>query len=211
MTRKSTVGSVNGDRQRSRPKQFTIESASDGRLTSVEDLTRGSGNIYIAGMTINPKDYDLEELRKMAHDRERGSVPDEEVPDAEPNLEWSELESGSAATDDGFRARLYRELMPLMAGDDPSKPYLSTLPEVQAAEFLLFEWLEFLLLHGGFRGAREALDYYESIDWITDEVESELDDYLMGIEETGAGDGSQLDVDDHLLSLVYIAKLAAMQ
>lgn len=163
-------------------------------------------------MTINPRDYDLEELRKMAHGRERGSVPDEEnVPDSEPNLEWGEIDGERTVTDDGFRARLYRELMPLMAGSgDTTKPYLATLPETQAAEFLIFEWLEFLLLHGEFRGAQEALDYYESIGWITDDVESDLDDYLMGIEEVGASDGSQLDVDDHLLSLVYIAKLAAM-
>lgn len=159
-------------------------------------------------MTINPRDYDLEELRKMARDREPGAVPDDErVPDSGPDLEWGE---GSVA-DEGFRARLYRELMPLMAGnDDASKPYLGTLPETQAAEFMLFEWLEFLLLHGGFRGAQEALDYYESVDWITEDVESDLNDYLLGIEDTGASEGSQLDVDDHLLSLVYIAKLAAM-
>ncbi|MFW6017636.1 MAG: FlaD/FlaE family flagellar protein [Halapricum sp.] len=164
-------------------------------------------------MTINPRDYDLEELRKMARDRERGSVPDEEsVSDGEPNLEWGEVEGERPVAEDGFRARLYRELMPLMAGNgDASKPYLAALPETQAAEFLIFEWLEFLLLHGGFRGARDALDYYESIDWITDGVGSDLDDYLLGIEDTGASAGSQLDVDDHLLSLVYIAKLAAMR
>ncbi|QSG14431.1 FlaD/FlaE family flagellar protein [Halapricum desulfuricans] len=163
-------------------------------------------------MTINPRDYDLEELRKMARDREPGAVPDEErVPDSDPNLEWGEVDGEGAVTDEGFRARLYRELMPLMAGsDDASKPYLATLPETQAAEFMLFEWLEFLLLHGGYRGAQDALNYYESIDWITDGVESDLNDYLLGIEETGASEGSQLDVDDHLLSLVYIAKLAAM-
>ena len=163
-------------------------------------------------MTINPRDYDLEELRKMARDREPGAVPDEErVPNSDPNLEWGEVDGEGTVADEGFRARLYRELMPLMAGsDDASKPYLATLPETQAAEFMLFEWLEFLLLHGGFRGAQEALDYYESIDWITDDVESDLNDYLLGIEDAGASEGSQLDVDDHLLSLVYIARLASM-
>ncbi|MFW5978318.1 MAG: FlaD/FlaE family flagellar protein [Halohasta sp.] len=170
-------------------------------------------------MTINPKDYDLDELRKMA--RKRGSkraVPDDEegVPDPEPNsesgLDWDPLEDSEGTMgDDAFRARLYRELMPLTAGsDEVSKPYLSALPETEAAEFLVFEWLEFLLLHGGFRGAQEALTYYESIEWITDDVNATLGDYLLGIEDVGAVDGTDLDVDDHLLSLVYIAKLAGM-
>lgn len=164
-------------------------------------------------MTINPKDYDLEELRKMARNRgSRGSVPDDDEgrPPRDPDLEWDPFEDADTTADDGFRARLYRELMPMIASsDEVSKPYLGTLPETQSAEFLLFEWLEFLLLHGGFRGAQEALDYYESIDWITEDVETDLGDYLLGIEEPSGAEGD-LDVNDHLLSLVYIAKLAAM-
>lgn len=168
-------------------------------------------------MTINPKDYDLDELRKMA--RKRGSkraVPDEDEsvpePEPEPDLDWEPLEDDEPSMgEDAFRARLYRELMPLTAGsEDVSKPYLAALPETEAAEFLIFEWLEFLLLHGGFRGAQEALTYYESIEWITEDVSSTLGDYLLGIEDVGAADTTDLDVDDHLLSLVYIAKLAAM-
>lgn len=178
-------------------------------------------------MTINPKDYDLDELRKMARKRgSTGAVPDEEDPvtdhaagpapdpdpEREPELEWGPLDEGEGGmSDDAFRARIYRELMPLTAGsNEVSKPYLATLPETQAAEFLIFEWLEFLLLHGGFRGAQEALTYYEDIEWLTDEVSSDLGDYLLGIEEPSSADGTALDVDDHLLSLVYIAKLAAM-
>jgi len=149
--------------------------------------------------------------------RKRGSkrtVPDEgeSVTEPEPDLDWDPLEDGDPSMgEDAFRARLYRELMPLTAGnDDVSKPYLAALPETEAAEFLIFEWLEFLLLHGDFRGAQQALTYYESIDWITEDVSSKLGDYLLGIENVGAGDTTDLDVDDHLLSLVYIAKLAAM-
>jgi flagellar protein FlaE len=170
-------------------------------------------------MTINPKDYDLDELRKMARKRgSRRAVQDDEEsvpdpgPEPEPDLEWGGLEDGDGTmSDDAFRARLYRELLPLTAGSsDVSKPYLETLPETQSAEFLIFEWLEFLLLHGGFRGAQEALTYYESIEWITDDVSSTLGDYLLGIEDAGTDAGTDLDVDDHLLSMVYIAKLAAM-
>jgi flagellar protein FlaE len=172
-------------------------------------------------MTINPKDYDLDELRKMARKRgSRRAVQDDEEsvpdrgpePEPEPDLDWGGLEDGDATmSDDAFRARLYRELMPLTAGSgDVTKPYLESLPENQSAEFLVFEWLEFLLMHGGFRGAQEALTYYESIEWITDDVSSTLGDYLLGIEDVGTEGTTDLDVDDHLLSMVYIAKLAAM-
>lgn len=170
-------------------------------------------------MTINPKDYDLDELRKMARKRgsrravseEQEGVPDPE-PEPEPDLDWGAPDDDeNVMGDDAFRARLYRELMPLTAGsNEVSKPYLASLPETESAEFLIFEWLEFLLLHGGFRGAQEALTYYESIEWITEDVNSTLGDYLLGIEDVGTNSGTDLDVDDHLLSMVYIAKLAAM-
>ena len=164
-------------------------------------------------MTINPRDYDLDELRKMARqrgDRNGGLGEDEEVPDPS-NLEMGldepeeEMLAGSS-----FRSGLYRELLPFIAGDSHEKPYLGALPENYAAEFVVFEWLEFLLMHSGYQGADEALAYYESIDWITESVQSDLADYLLGIDESATNDGNDLSVDDHMLSLVYIAKLTSM-
>lgn len=163
-------------------------------------------------MTINPKDYDLDELRKMARERGSGDPrPDDgDAVGPDPDVEWDPFEEAGSGADDGFRARLYRELLPLTAASDDEKPYLSTLPETHAAEFLVFEWLEFLLLHGGFRGAQNALEYYESVEWVTEDVSDDLRDYLLGIDDQSAPDADGLDVDDHLLSMVYIAKLAAM-
>ena len=162
-------------------------------------------------MTINPRDYDLDELRKMARERgERNGLADEEdIPDP-ANLEMG-LEEGDEelASGSSFRAGLYRELLPFLS-DDHEKPYLDTLPETYAAEFVVFEWLEFLLMHSGYQGADEALAYYESIDWITEQVQSDLSDYLLGIDETATNDGNDLSVDDHMLSLVYVAKLTSM-
>jgi flagellar protein FlaE len=168
-------------------------------------------------MTINPRDYDLDELRKMA--RKRGAaestadaVSEGEADVADPNVEWTPLENEGSAGDDAFRARIYRELMPLAAGSDSlSRPYLDALPETPAAEYLVFEWLEFLLMHGGFRGAQNALNYYEDVGWLTENVTSDLRDYLLGIDEEGPTDASDLDADDHLLSLVYVAKIESMR
>ncbi len=165
-------------------------------------------------MSINPSDYDLNELRKMA--RKRGGEAGEGTRDVdEPDIGLSGgVGTGSkpsSTSQNSFRAGLYRELLPLEATNDATKPYLDSLPEHYAAENLVFEWLEFLLLHAGYQGAMEALDYYESVDWITDDCASMLNDYMLGLEEGAGSEGTDLDIDDHLLSLVYIAKLASMK
>ncbi len=160
-------------------------------------------------MSINPRDYDLEELRKMA--RERGGNAGSEVD--EPNLEMGTVgrESRQQSTaPSSLRASLYRELLPLEVGSDAEKPYLKQLPEEYAGEHLVFEWLEFLLLHAGYKGTMDALSYYESVDWITEDCRSTLHDYILGLEADATNDPATLDVDDHLLSLVYIGKLRAM-
>ncbi|MFB6141388.1 MAG: FlaD/FlaE family flagellar protein [Halosimplex sp.] len=186
-------------------------------------------------MTINPRDYDLNELREMARKRRDADAEDPRASDAraddgrptDPRPEDRRADDpadvgfgplgedgGDAAMSagDSFRAGLYRELLPLVGGrDDLEKPYLRSVPDTYAAEFVVFEWLEFLLMHAGYKGAADALHYYESIDWITEDVESRLDDYLLGIDGSGSNDDADLDVDDHLLSLVYVAKLAGMQ
>lgn len=158
-------------------------------------------------MSLNPRDYDLDELRKMA--RERGAADGEVDP---------EIGLSAVPTDEGltagssFRAGLYRELLPLEASmAEAGKPYLAALPEHYAAEHLVFEWLEFLLLHAGFKGATEALAYYESVGWVAEDVQDDLEDYLLGIDDQAATEDNDLEIDDHMLSLVYVAKLAAMR
>lgn len=164
-------------------------------------------------MTINPRDYDLDELRKMARqrgERSGGLADDEDIPDP-ANLEMGlEDADEKVLAGSSFRSGLYRELLPFLSGDSQEKPYLAALPETYAAEFVVFEWLEFLLMHSGYQGADEALAYYESVDWITERVQSDLSEYLRGIDERATNDSNDLSVDDHMLSLVYVAKLTAM-
>ena len=95
------------------------------------------------------------------------------------------------------------------AASDLSKPYLTGLPDAYAAERLLFDWLEFLVLKGGFKRAMDALRYYRTVGWVTAEVEADLRDYLVGFSGE-VSDADAYDVDDHHLSLVYIARLATM-
>lgn len=153
-------------------------------------------------MSINPRDYDLGELRRLAD----GS---------EPSVNGNGGVGVGAAGDEranasALRDGLYRELLPLEAGGGTvEKPYLPDLPESYIGEQFLFEWLEFLQTKAGYQGATEALSYYESIGWLTPAVEGTLGDYLLGIDD---GDSTgELDIDDHVLSLAYIAKLASMR
>jgi archaellum component FlaD/FlaE len=96
-----------------------------------------------------------------------------------------------------------------MVTEEMTKPYLAGLPQKYAAERVIFDWLEFLVLKGGFKRTMDALRYYRTIEWITPEVEDALQDYLVGFTEDGQG-SHDLDVDDHQLSLLYVARLASM-
>lgn len=95
------------------------------------------------------------------------------------------------------------------ASEGLSKPYLADLPSAYAAERLVFDWLEFLVLKGGFKRAMDALRYYRTVGWLTGDVEAELRDYLVGFSGE-VSDTETYDVDDHHLSLVYIARLSSM-
>lgn len=172
-------------------------------------------------MTINPRDYDLDELRKMA--RERGDGPMSPPGDgggggggggAPPEMGGVDARDTGGSRPSGpddFQSGLYRELLPLESGTaNLEKPYLTSLPESYAAELVIFEWLEFLLGNFGYQGANESLQYYASVGWLTDDVGTQLNEYLLGIEDPQSNHVKEGDIDDHKLSLVYIARLVSM-
>ncbi|MEF8782495.1 MAG: FlaD/FlaE family flagellar protein, partial [Haloarculaceae archaeon] len=84
------------------------------------------------------------------------------------------------------------------------KPYLATLPEGFATELIVVEWLEFLVEEAGVRGTAQAIDYYETIDWIDEEVGDDLQEYLSGFDSGGT---ATLTIDHHTQSLKYIGQL----
>lgn len=154
-------------------------------------------------MTMNPNDYDPNELRNAGEESDGVFLGGAR--------EGAGDRSGPMAADDVLQSNQYRELFLLerVSGDgDMEKPYLDALPRSYAAELIVFEWLEFLVDKTGFRRTLDVLRYYRSIDWIADEAESHLREYLQSFDD-GGSDG-RLDRSDHLLSLVYIARLAAM-
>lgn len=94
---------------------------------------------------------------------------------------------------------------------DASKPYLEDLPGGYGAQSEIFEWLDLLVSRGGHDGAVSALEYYESIEWLSAESRTQLEAFVGGLAEPGSGSGSSggsLGVSDHRESLRYVARLA---
>lgn len=148
-------------------------------------------------MAINPREYDLDELRESVGNS--FSVP-AEPPDA-------------SSANGTLEAGHYRELLLLQSqsgGQDLEKPYLRTLPTTHDGERATFEWLESLTAKGGFKRTYEALRHYRSLEWLTEPVENGLRDYLAGVPEPDQSETRPFDQSDHLLSLIYIGRIAAL-
>jgi archaellum component FlaD/FlaE len=90
------------------------------------------------------------------------------------------------------------------SGASAGKPYLETLPSGLAGDLIVVEWLEYLVDELGVRGASEAIGYYETIDWITEDVAAGLDAHLG---EFDPGGRESLAVEHHKRSLEYIDQL----
>lgn len=155
-------------------------------------------------MPLNPIDYDADELREMADRGEDRYLSD--------GFLWPVSEEGDpmdvqAAFEESADDR------PVEWGgslEERQKPYLRTVPETTAADALARQWVERLTETAGFEGAVEALSYYESQGWLTENAEAELQDYLLG---AGNGDGpgaAALTRDDHIRSLNVVITLSLL-
>ncbi len=88
-----------------------------------------------------------------------------------------------------------------------SKPYLDRLPDAYTAQLEVFEWLEVLFQRADREKAIAALEYYESIGWLSERSREELIDVASGLSVSGPAGGS-LGINDHRESLLYVARLA---
>ncbi|WP_248516433.1 FlaD/FlaE family flagellar protein [Salinarchaeum laminariae] len=106
---------------------------------------------------------------------------------------------------------------PDLSADELAKPYLETLPDGYAADAVVLEWLDWLVSAADCVSAAHAVGYYESIDWVTEDVRADLLGYLDGLGQVeGAADSysvdeppEALDLQDHLRSLQYVTELAS--
>ena len=122
----------------------------------------------------------------------------EQAPEIEPETTAPESTTASDPV------ATLEEITPTDGQQSTGKPYLETLPEGFGAELLTVEWLEYLVTEVGIRETSRALEYYETIGWLTDETAAELDNYLDGLE---AGDRGSLSVEHHLRTLEYVDEL----
>ncbi|AZH24259.1 FlaD/FlaE family flagellar protein [Haloplanus aerogenes] len=167
-------------------------------------------------MAIDPRNYDLDELRAASVGKPslggRDEWPgewdaDEKVADAETGT----AETGRPAAAVAFETSIARDLAALDRGaEDLARPYLSALPASLVAEALIFEWLEFLFLQAGRESVADALEFYERVGWLGADAAEALERYLSGIDDPRANAGNDLDPDDHRVSLHYIARLASL-
>ncbi|WP_435180933.1 FlaD/FlaE family flagellar protein [Halorussus sp. AFM4] len=159
-------------------------------------------------MPTTTENYDLSDLRRLAD-------PDRETP--------AVFDDGAdlpASPEEVLRHSERDELVRLQsqfsaAGALPEKPYLEALPDQYSTEVVVFEWLDLLINKAGFENTGNALAYYEEVGWITERVRDDLREYMRGFSEVESFDPDKpgpadLDVDDHVMSLVYVARLASV-
>jgi flagellar protein FlaE len=146
-------------------------------------------------MGLNPRDYDIRELREAA-----GMDPE-----GQRDRSWTA--GPDPVTFDSIEAELaFSEL----AGDVPaSRPYLSTVPRGYLAELYVFRWLEYLVDRSGVHETLDALGLYQELDWIDAAVEQQLRTYLSLLNDPHY-DPPGLSSDDHQVTLRFLERLSAL-
>jgi len=151
-------------------------------------------------MTVNPREYDAAELRKLAGAEsvdESAGGPTQQRP----------------KPDESIRDKQFRNLLALQSErqqlEQLQRPFLTDVPASDVGVDVYEEWLDFLVTVGGHDRAERALSYYRGLKWITPAAEAELKGLIEGFPEP-AHDRS-LAAGDHRLSLLYVATLASLQ
>jgi hypothetical protein len=184
-------------------------------------------------MSLDPTEYDLSELRRIAGvgdptdsdaatdgggRSDRGIGGPNGDPTGIPNL-------GSAGGDrvpggpppgrgraGGERDPVADQVLTYQTGATGAmleRPYLPRVPDTYTGVATVFEWLEFLLSNGTSHRTRQALRYYESIEWITERAREDLETYLEGMSDPDPDSGGELGMEHHRKSLLYVARLTA--
>jgi len=96
--------------------------------------------------------------------------------------------------------------------DEPNKPYLTSLPGDYVGDLMVMEWLEFLVEESTTTDAVRAVNYYERVEWIDEEVADQLKGFLSGFGDIDRNlmdrpGTDHLDLDHHTRSLKYIMQL----
>lgn len=151
-------------------------------------------------MSLDPIAYDVVELRELAHRRGDRFLED--------GFLWPEPSEGFPPIDE--LAEVDHPSTWTGSLEERQKPYLDTVPDTRAASALVERWIERLVERAGFDGAVEALGYYQSMGWITESVEADLQDFLLAAGNHPGGTLSELERTVHVDSLARVIALAQM-
>lgn len=164
-------------------------------------------------MPVDPRDYDIDELRDTEGTRSLEDVAAATGPTSrrielrdEPSA--GRRRGGGAPEDESVR----RELALLeQVHDGPlERPYLERLPASYDAETTVLEWVRTMLYRGGLDGTRSALAFYRSVGWVDARVEDTLRDHAAAVADEFEHGAGELGWTDHRESLRYVAQLSAL-
>ena len=98
--------------------------------------------------------------------------------------------------------------------EGPQKPYLTSLPGDYVGDLMVMEWLEYLVAESSTTDAVRAVNYYERVDWVDEDVANQLKAFLSGFGDIDRNlmdrpGTSDLDLDHHTQSLKYIMQLTS--
>lgn len=162
-------------------------------------------------MPVDPRDYDLDELRDTEGTRSLEDVAAGTGPTSRRIELHDESTSGRrAAGGVGGDESVRRELRLLeQVHDGPlERPYLETMPASYDAETTVLEWVRTMLYRGGRDGTRSALAFYRSVGWISARVEDTLRDHVAAVADEHDRGTGELGWNDHRVALRYVAQLA---
>jgi hypothetical protein len=181
-------------------------------------------------MSLDPTEYDVTELRRIAGVGDRaasdaatdgGGPSDRRVgsPDGDPAGFPDLGPVGGHAP--GARTRgpgpgdgdpVGDEVLTYQTGATEAmlaRPYLPRVPDTYTGVATVFEWLQYLLSTGGDHRTRQALRYYESVEWIGETARESLETYLEGMSDPNPERREALAMEHHRRSLLYVARLTA--
>jgi flagellar protein FlaE len=171
--------------------------ASDGGQlldSSTEDTTTDAPQTTASADTAAEPVFDLD-----------AAVEPEPEPEPEPSVDSDDQSSApESGTAQNVTTPAIGPATESPTGTSDGKPYIESLPENVSTEVMTVEWLEYLVDEVGIRGTVRALDYYETIGWLTEEAVEELDEYLAAFEDP---DQEDLSIEHHLRSLDYVEEL----
>lgn len=153
-------------------------------------------------MSLNPRRYDVRELRWLAGTRAGADEAPRERPLRQPNRNRAERAARSAA----FTEVLQRQ-RGLRRVADGERPYLRALPADPEAEREVADWLGYLVDVGGHLRSRDALSYYAELGWIAPGVADALERRLAGFD--APRHDRPFTPADHRISLVSVVRIVS--